>query len=148
MSGRRMWTVRALDDRDPAAPFTVWSSDDGRIYAELGACYELVKPTSAAGDSNVIRWWPGEPDHPIIDELRSRPGEWGVLWERVPDVVDRSDIPDSFWACDRHKRVEVHVQRRPGLHASDQTFSARWIPDDEWARIQGAKLAAKEAKSA
>lgn len=92
--------------------------------------------------SDVLRWWPGEPGHPVIDELKSRPGEWGVIWDRA-DSGPLGDC-EPFWACDQHRRVEVHVLRPPGIHRPDQSVSARWIPDEEWADIQARKLAVKE----
>ena len=86
---------------------------------------------------HVIRWWPGEPEHPIIDELKAKPGKWGLIW----DHVDGTHLRDceQFWACDRHRRVEVHIQRTTGDLGTQlqRTVSARWIPDDEWAMRQG-----------
>jgi len=122
----------------------VWSTEDGKIYADASGRYELVPPASSTASPHVIRWWAGEPDHPIINDLKSRPGEWALLWERAGD--GELGQCDAFWACDHHKRVEVHVQRFPGLYGPDQSVSARWIPDDEWARRQGYLLAAKEAR--
>jgi hypothetical protein len=81
-------------------------------------------------ESHVSRWWPGEPDHPIIDELKSRPGVWALIWERSDG--EPLGVDDGFWACDRHKRVEVYVRRFSGLGGPDQSVSARWIPDEEW----------------
>ena len=85
---------------------------------------------------HVIRWWPGEPEHPIIDELKARPGEWGLIW----NCADGTPLGEceEFWACDRYPRVEVHIEREPGLITPIQIrASARWIPDDEWATRQG-----------
>jgi len=103
---------------------------------------------SEAAEPHVIRWWPGEPDHPIIDELKSRPGVWALIWESPGG--EPLGANHGFWACDRHARVTVHVQRLPGGNGigPNQSVSARWIPDEEWVRIQGAKLAAKEGPHA
>lgn len=133
-SPKHAWVVRPVDDREPAAPFVVWSSEDGRIFAELGACYELVKPT------RIVRW--EEDPHPVIGELRSNPGVWAILYEEgnYPE-----GWPETKTACLRHQRVEVETL------VSDRRIigaRARWIPGEEWVRIQGAKLAAKEAKGA
>lgn len=86
--------------------------------------------------SAVLRWI-DDPNqvHPVIAELRSRPGEWGVLWEEGGDLED-------LWAvqriCVEHPRVQRDVQyREVGRGRSPVRVAARWTPDEEWRGCRG-----------
>lgn len=75
-------------------------------------------------ESHVPRW---EPLHPVIDELRARPGDWAILYEvgNYPEGWSETKT-----ACLRHRRVEV-VTMTDGLNQIIGA-RARWIPDYEW----------------
>jgi hypothetical protein len=121
---RHIWTVRPVDERDPSASFTVWSSDDGRIYAELGATYELVKPKVAATESYVQQWEDELPVHPIVEELRAQPGRWARISMDTYIALKTSRPPN--------------VQLGGGLVAIDRVEprKARWLPDPVVAAMQ------------
>jgi hypothetical protein len=118
-----MWTVRPVDERDPSAPFVVWSSEDGKIYAEIGACYELVKPTSTSCESHIQAWEDELPVHPIAEELRAQPGRWAYIDMDTYVALKTSRPPN--------------VQLGGGLVAIDRVEprKARWLPDPVVAAI-------------
>lgn len=83
--------------------------------------------------SHIVCW--EDAPHPVIDQLRSNPGVWAILYEEgnYPD-----GWPETKTACLRHQRVEV-VTLTDGM---DRILGARarWIPDGEWADIQARRL--------
>lgn len=87
--------------------------------------------------SHVLRW--EGPEHPVIEELRARPGEWAVLYE---DDDRPEGWPETKTACLRHVRVETET-----LYSQERAIvgaRARWIPDAEWAGIQAVRRYARE----
>lgn len=86
--------------------------------------------------NHVLRWVPDPaPVHPIIAELRSRPGEWGVIWEEGGSL---DDLHEVYQACLVHRRVKTdQVQRQEGIATYTVRVTARWIPNDEWCCCRG-----------
>lgn len=63
-------------------------------------------------DSHVLRWEYGEGDHPVIAELRSRPGHWAILWEVGSSIKKDDDYIAMSRACLHHPHVQTEFITR------------------------------------
>lgn len=76
---------------------------------------------------HILRWEDEEVDHPVIDELRTHPGRWAVVWE------DSNPRPAGWEEAQKACRAHPRVETLPRIWGGTiRGFNARWIPDDEW----------------
>lgn len=72
--------------------------------------------------------------HPVIAELRARPGEWAVIWEEGVSGRPVDDREGAPYACMHHSHVEASAV--DGFQ--DERFvrvHARWIPEEPKPRV-------------
>lgn len=86
-------------------------------------------------ESHVLRWEaPLTGAHPIIEELRSRPGQWAVIWEEGSSGQPIDDDDGAPEACICDCRIEAYGVR--GCR-DDRIVRvhARWIPEKPKPRL-------------
>lgn len=86
--------------------------------------------------SEYIQYWVDDqpPTHPIIDELRARPGAWAVLGHPGKGEVHGPEWWAAYNTCKKHPNIQLVGILEAGY--SDSPIRARWLPDPVVAAIQ------------
>jgi hypothetical protein len=88
-------------------------------------------------ESQIIEWLSEAPpdEHPVIAELRSKPGAVALIWEgpRAQAEEEEWDIygrvgGSAGWACSEHPRVAWRIDSTPDRVRA----TARWLTEAEW----------------